>query len=508
MADGQPTDVAPVPEQFRETPVQHLLDAAAQGLVGVDHRWLRAIVDRGAEAVQDLVKWGMQERDAPFPIDEDLLAIFRHLKSAEAVPYIIDYIRKDPLEISDETLEALLPLRDAALEPLLALYEEVGEEQGQEIAFILAAFQIRDQRVLKVLVDRLEYDIIDAAIDLELYGDPAARPALEAKLAEVPADDFEVRRDLESAVRNLETESPGPDVSGYDIWENYPEKAEPVYSVLSEEQLLELLKSPSPEYRAGVARALHSRDFGAAVRQQLFQTAKTDPDTTVRANAWEALASEAHDDETIGQAMLSVVRNESAPAEERAGALVGLAEQAGEGELRGYAERFYLNPQTRVRAMRAMWNSFDRSFSSYFPPHLDDEDPEVRRAAIWGTGYLGITNSAEKLRKFFDDEEYRHDALFAYALSVRHEISRGRIQTLLKKVIDAAGGDVSSEDEELIKMALDQRLLLNGHQPVFFVEEQESAEEAPPPTQAKVGRNDQCPCGSGKKYKKCCGAAT
>jgi uncharacterized protein YecA (UPF0149 family) len=23
----------------------------------------------------------------------------------------------------------------------------------------------------------------------------------------------------------------------------------------------------------------------------------------------------------------------------------------------------------------------------------------------------------------------------------------------------------------------------------------------------KVGRNDPCPCGSGKKYKKCCGAA-
>ncbi|MDX1503354.1 MAG: SEC-C metal-binding domain-containing protein [Thermoanaerobaculia bacterium] len=23
---------------------------------------------------------------------------------------------------------------------------------------------------------------------------------------------------------------------------------------------------------------------------------------------------------------------------------------------------------------------------------------------------------------------------------------------------------------------------------------------------AKVGRNEPCPCGSGKKYKKCCGA--
>ena len=38
---------------------------------------------------------------------------------------------------------------------------------------------------------------------------------------------------------------------------------------------------------------------------------------------------------------------------------------------------------------------------------------------------------------------------------------------------------------------------------------------APPPAQAapvpirrtspKIGRNDPCPCGSGKKYKKCCG---
>ncbi|MBU1877352.1 MAG: SEC-C domain-containing protein, partial [Chloroflexi bacterium] len=26
----------------------------------------------------------------------------------------------------------------------------------------------------------------------------------------------------------------------------------------------------------------------------------------------------------------------------------------------------------------------------------------------------------------------------------------------------------------------------------------------PQPT-GKVGRNDPCPCGSGKKYKKCCG---
>jgi uncharacterized protein YchJ len=26
-------------------------------------------------------------------------------------------------------------------------------------------------------------------------------------------------------------------------------------------------------------------------------------------------------------------------------------------------------------------------------------------------------------------------------------------------------------------------------------------------SEPKVGRNDPCPCGSGKKYKKCCGAS-
>ncbi|GEO80700.1 hypothetical protein ROR02_08310 [Pararhodospirillum oryzae] len=30
--------------------------------------------------------------------------------------------------------------------------------------------------------------------------------------------------------------------------------------------------------------------------------------------------------------------------------------------------------------------------------------------------------------------------------------------------------------------------------------------KAPPRRVAAVGRNDPCPCGSGKKYKKCCGA--
>lgn len=39
------------------------------------------------------------------------------------------------------------------------------------------------------------------------------------------------------------------------------------------------------------------------------------------------------------------------------------------------------------------------------------------------------------------------------------------------------------------------------------VEENEQPELVPVGAKSDVGRNDPCPCGSGTKYKKCCGAA-
>jgi len=39
-----------------------------------------------------------------------------------------------------------------------------------------------------------------------------------------------------------------------------------------------------------------------------------------------------------------------------------------------------------------------------------------------------------------------------------------------------------------------------------FVGGESSTKKQPVLTQKKAGRNDACPCGSGKKYKKCCGA--
>ena len=69
-------------------------------------------------------------------------------------------------------------------------------------------------------------------------------------------------------------------------------------------------------------------------------------------------------------------------------------------------------------------------------------------------------------------------------------------------------------------MALDERLTLHGIEPVFATSREseplESFDDEPvtdmpievPPANGKVGRNDPCPCGSGKKYKKCCGPSS
>ena len=177
----------------------------------------------------------------------------------------------------------------------------------------------------------------------------------------------------------------------------------------------------------------------------------------MRGKAWQALGSEV-ENETIHKALLSKLQDTQAPEVERCGALLGLAQEAGKDPVRRYVVEFYENPKTRVPAMEAMRNSFDRSFGSYFPPHLDDEDPEVRREAIYGIGYLGVTERAEDLRKFFDDDEYRSDALFAFALSTRAEISRGRIKALFRKIEDLAGG-FADEEVEIVQLALDERLL-------------------------------------------------
>jgi HEAT repeat protein len=491
--------------------VEELLHQAAMGRVGVDRRLLRTILAApdASEALVNFVN-APHENDR-LELDQLLVDLLRHFKPAEAMNYFIDVLRRTPDEVPDDLIEALLPFGEKAVEPLIALYEELGEEQGSDVAFVLAGLHARDPRVLQLLLDRLEYDAADGAFVLGLYGDPAARPALEKMLAEIPEEDAELRREIGYAIEQLNAAPAEYKPEEFDILAEYPERELPVFDVLPEEERLELLKSEDTATRAGAAHSFFNSELNAKSRAALLEIAANDPEPSVRGKAWESVA-DATAEEPVRQAMVKVLTDPERPIEERGGAAVGLYGVADRDDVRAGIEALYAaGGAARAKALEAMWRSLWQPYAKYFPDHLEDKDPAIVREALRGAGYFQLTRHADKIAKYFDAEEpyhrLREDALFAYALAMPGETTRGRVRGMVRKIDSIT--PLSSFETALVEFALDERLRLAGLEPVFAGEGDEEAAPEPAPAPAaphKVGRNDPCPCGSGKKYKKCHGA--
>jgi len=484
--------------------VHTLLEAAARGYIAVDHRFLHAILDHPEQAIPDLVRFAAAKHDdEALELEPQLLDIFRALKTPQALPFLVEAVRSDPHDVADELVESLASLGSAAVDPLLDLLNELSDPG--DVPFLLSELGVRDSRILEALIHRLAVDPFDAALCLEIYGDPAAIPALQLALGQLPDDDRsrrQIQTTLDTLALNVERPSEPPEP--FDIWELYPEEDLPALDKLSDEERLAMLDQGSSELRIGVAESYGGSEPALAVRARLLDLAKSDLDVAVRGACWEALG-EISDELEVRRAMLKVLEATDSSVEEKGGVAVALAQQADNPAVTKAIEALYDEPRGRAKALKAMARSLDRRFASYPPKHLEDPDPELKRQAIWGVGYLGLSSEAPRLEPFFGDDEFRSDALFAYALSVPGETSRGRVHALLAKIEDAADG-FRVDEEMLAKMALDQRLMLHGSKPVFFPDEPEVEEEPRPVASSKVGRNDPCPCGSGKKYKKCCGA--
>ncbi|HEX6896357.1 MAG TPA: SEC-C metal-binding domain-containing protein [Bryobacteraceae bacterium] len=501
------TDLIIEPAQYASTPAFQLLEAAARGYVGVDHRWLHALVDHPERTLPDLVRFAAEDhRDDRLDLDAVLLDIFRFLRTPEALPFLIQLARRDPLHIGDELTEAFVELGTNSVEPLLALLNELDPSDPGDVPFVLASLHIHDPRILQVLISRLEREPWDGALILEMYGDPEAIPALQAALARLLPEDLRSREYIESAIRLL---SLGP-IRGtrasepYDLWGQYNEEETPEFDALDEEDLFAMLDHGSAGLRAQVAASFHA-ELPLKVRARLLDLAKTDPDFKVRQNCWETLG-EVSDEPEIRKAMLAVIASPEASLEEKSGATVALATHSDVAAVFNAIENLYHDSRTRAAALKAMGRSFDRRFAAYPPKHLEDPDPEIQAQAIWAVGYLNLSSEAPRLEAFLKHPRLRTPALFAYSLAVPGDTSRGRIQMLFNKV-ERVAGELDSDEQELVRLALDQRLMLHGHKPVFFTEETDEVEEETEPAIAsKTGRNDPCPCGSGKKYKKCCGA--
>lgn len=487
-----------------------LLHSAASGRIGVDQRLLRSILDQGEGAAADVLAFAREPQEKNrVNLDPLLIDLFRHYGTREAVDFFLDAIRRSPDDVDDSLIQALIPFGDKAVEPLLGLYEELGEEQGTDVAFLLAGLRVRDPRVLSLLLDRLEFDAADGAFSLGLYGDPAARPALEKMLAEIPEDDVELRREISHALEDLDSPEPQYQAEPFDIYADYPERELPQFDVLPEAERIELLGSSDAEERAEAAYSFFNADLHPKARAALLELAKSDPDATVRGRAWESLA-DASSEDAVREAMLAILRDTSRAVEERGGVAVGLYPVADRDDVQREIEALYEEGGlARAKALESMWRSLYKPYAKYFAPHLDDKDIRVLRQALRGAGYFRLTGYADKIAAYFeaegDLEDLRDDALFAYALAMPGETTRGRARGMLRKVDSLSR--LAPDEIQLVMFAIDERLRLHGLDPVFESESDVEDEPEPAPVAAaKPGRNDPCPCGSGKKFKKCCGA--
>jgi hypothetical protein len=497
---------------------ENLLREAALGRIGVDRRLVQTISDSGdaPDAAAAVLRFAHSNHDQErIDLDPLLVDLLRYFQVPEALDYFVDIIRRDPIDIPDELVEAILPFADKAVGPLIDLYEEVGEEQGEDIAFLIAGLRVRDDRALALLLDRLEYDTADGAFCLGLYGDPAARPALEKMLAEIPqeGEEAELRREITHAIEQLDAPPTKYEPTPFDILSEYPARALPAFDLLPEGERLEMLAShEDAQVRAGAAHSFFNTTLNAKSKAALLDRARSDEDAAVRARSWESLA-DVSDDRAIGDQMISIMKDPALDIEERGGAAVGLYALGDRDEVKSGFETLYeMGGTARIKALEAMWRSLYVGYANYFAPHLDDGDPKLVREALRGAGYFRLTNYADKIAKYFDAEEpfdnLRDDALFAYAIAMPGETTRGRVRGLQRKIESLT--PLTPYETELVQFGLDERLRLNGMRPVFSAEAKSDEEEAPEPVAAaapagKIGRNDPCPCGSGKKYKKCHG---
>lgn len=488
------------PEDLASHSAYDLLTAAAHATLGIDQRWLHALVDHPGKTLPGILRFAAEAHtDDPVPLTQDLISIFQYLKEAQGVPYLIGLIRRDPTEISDELVEALVAIGQPAIDPLLKLYAELEPSEREEIAFLLAGMGIKDPRILEILLSELDTNSTDGLFHLEVYGDPAAIPALEERAAQASGDEL---LDLRDTIDDLREPKQETHVSDFNIWEFYPESSEPDYDLATEADRIELLGSPSAEQRAEVAATFFGRDLSPAVRAKLLDLARHDAVPFVRGRAW-GVFSDLTDDPELRKAMMDRFFDPDTPPQERAGLGLGLARHADQPEIRQGIEDLAKDPETRELAVEAMWRSFDPTFGPLAVSFHDDPNPEVRRNVIWAIGYLNQTSHAAVLEKFFDDEDLRPDALHNYALAAPGPTTRKKMQALLLKIKDLADG-LTEGEEAAVGAGLDLRLTRAGL-PAYFAVDDDAEPEPEPARAAKVGRNDPCPCGSGKKYKKCCG---
>lgn len=153
------------------------------------------------------------------------------------------------------------------------------------------------------------------------------------------------------------------------------------------------------------------------------------------------------------------------------------------------------NEQADRNQLQTFWANYFNIEKGIYEQLLDDPDTEVRGtvkelAEKYGqdvmtmTGFLDGIN--ESLKEANPIEEMEEDT----------EVNLVFDKALLYKNMVAAKADW------LYELPQWEKIFTAEERKALYKEQRESGTIR---KEKKIGRNDPCPCGSGKKYKKCCG---
>ena len=151
------------------------------------------------------------------------------------------------------------------------------------------------------------------------------------------------------------------------------------------------------------------------------------------------------------------------------------------------------------------WNVIADTLHSgdVFLPLLLEDENGISRANDWAKGFLrGMEFHKEQWAALLDDDE--HGGWLVPIFAVAHEHDRDPEMRPYKEAISA------EQRERLIVGAAAGVTGIHRYFQARGLVERQPFDNATTfrRTMPKIGRNDPCPCGSGKKFKQCCGRTT
>ena len=150
------------------------------------------------------------------------------------------------------------------------------------------------------------------------------------------------------------------------------------------------------------------------------------------------------------------------------------------------------------------WNNIAHTLSSgeIFLPFLQENEDGIVCANDWAWGFMrGVEMRHDAWVELFNDEE--HAGPLIPILVLFHEHDPDPEMRPYEEPMSA-----ERREELIVGVAAAVTILYRYFAPHRRREVTDYDQTTQRRTASKIGRNDPCPCGSGKKYKRCCGQAS